>query len=180
MLWVYRRGSSRDTVGSIATTLLVVPALSSRCLWLNQTQYSGTARSATASTGSPFASNGSLNEKTLSASSSSSSSSAAADTKSLVDSKGLICGLDAGTPLAAAASRFAPTTPTCFLSIKPTATARASHRRSASARGRDPLARFGSSAVGFSQGPERGVKDLHLHLFYDKYSESEDAWNSPN
>lgn len=38
------------------------------------------------------------------------------------------------SPLAAAASRFAPTTPTCFLSIKPTATA--SHRPGTSARGR--------------------------------------------
>lgn len=44
MLWVYRRGLSRDTVGSIATTLLVVPAVSSRCLWLNQTQYGGAKR----------------------------------------------------------------------------------------------------------------------------------------
>lgn len=44
MLWVYRRGLSRDTVGSIATTLLVVPAVSSRCLWLNQTQYGGSKR----------------------------------------------------------------------------------------------------------------------------------------
>lgn len=47
MLWVYRRGLSRDTVGSIATTLLVVPAVSSRCLWLNQTQYGGAKRDCT-------------------------------------------------------------------------------------------------------------------------------------
>lgn len=46
MLWVYRRGLSRDTVGSIATTL-VVPAVSSRCLWLNQTQYGGAERDCT-------------------------------------------------------------------------------------------------------------------------------------
>lgn len=40
------------------------------------------------------------------------------------------------SPLAAAASRFAPTTPTCFLSIKPTATATASHRPGIAVRGR--------------------------------------------
>lgn len=47
MLWVYRRGLSRDTVGSIATALLVGPAVSSRCLWLNQTQYGGAKRDCT-------------------------------------------------------------------------------------------------------------------------------------
>lgn len=125
MLWVYRRGLSRDTVGSIATTLLVVPAVSSRCLWLNQTQYGGAKRDCT---GGHSIHRVPLRFKRVCKWKEAQRiiiivSGGGGRRRKPSGLKVLICGLDAGTPLAAAASRFAPTTPTCFLSIKPTATA---------------------------------------------------------
>lgn len=61
------------------------------------------------------------------------------------------------SPLAAAASRFAPTTPTCFLSIKPTATA--SHRPGTSARGRSREIIAERSGIAASTSRSPGLRE---------------------
>lgn len=72
------------------------------------------------------------------------------------------------SPLAAAASQFSPTTPTCLLSIKPTATARASHRPGASVRGRSREISAQRASIGLQAwgGKETGGRFTVKTIFF--------------
>lgn len=140
MLEVQRRALSRDRVDSIATTVLVVPAGSSRCLWMlaeSNTKYEDAERDYTVcqSIHRALLSDGCWGgEKNIIIVVIRCCSAHRLSRQTRLK-LGAFKGADAWigcryslSPLVAAASRFAPTTPTCFLSIKPTATA-SQHRR---------------------------------------------------